>query len=145
MDLPRGQDMKAFRRIQNGPAADWTSNRKSTNREKPVNPLAIRGSALPARPTCCSTDPSDPSDLSDLSVLWVASGGVAVEFRAKSAEGPGYTDKTRHYRLEQSGMVDGGWWMVDGFADVIGAGQTETYRETGGAAPKYFRLAVWLE
>jgi len=74
-------------------------------------------------------------------------GQVTLSFLTVTATGPGYTDLTRHYALEQrSSLADDSMWnAVPTYEDVLGAGQTVTYSHSPAFEPLLFRVRVWLE
>jgi hypothetical protein len=73
------------------------------------------------------------------------SGSVGgVRFVTRAAGGPPhYPDMTRYYRLESaSNLLDGGWYWVPGYDEILGAGQTVTY--TNANWPAFYRGKAFL-
>jgi len=95
------------------------------------------------------TDPTTPTPRLSLEVHW-NQGNVEVSFQARAAEGPGYQNAARHYRLESTAAPGPGavWEPAPGFTDRLLAAGTETLTcivkpEPGTA--RWYRLRVWLQ
>lgn len=76
-------------------------------------------------------------------------GQIAIVFQTRPAEGTGYRNAARHYRLESSGSADpfGVWTPLTGFEDRVvesSADLTCLVSPQTGAA-RFYRLRVWLQ
>lgn len=85
------------------------------------------------------------SDTNNFVLSITQSNGVKlVQFFGRKAEGVGYSNHTRYYRLENSTNLAAGIWRgVPGFTNVIGTNQPVIYSATG-TTNTFFRGQVWL-
>lgn len=70
---------------------------------------------------------------------------LSITFQASTTGGLGYAGLTRHYALETSRDLTGNSWTpVQGYADIVGNGQSVTFTDPQAPDSDYFRLRVWL-
>jgi len=70
-----------------------------------------------------------------------------VSFQAASANGTGYTGKTRHYAIQATDdlTLPSSWSDVAGFTDIIGNDQmVNASIPADGATKKFYRISTWL-
>ncbi len=95
------------------------------------------------------TDPTQPNPRLNLQARWTGS-AVEISFPAQAAEGAGYQNAARHYRLETRAGLEphAVWTAVAGFEDhpAISGSEVVTYSVTpASTAPAFFRTRVWLQ
>jgi len=90
------------------------------------------------------TDPNNSNDVFRLAVS-MNGGSRTVSFFAVQAQGVGYDGRQRHYALEMSTNLGGGWTGVPGYTNLLGNQQTRVYQPPNTAPPAFYRGRVWLE
>ena len=90
------------------------------------------------------TDPRDETGNWKLETR-LSNGQVEVSFGTVPASGPGYESRTRRYSLQQRTADSAHWRTVQGYENIVVAGQTVTYLPPPHAEATVYRARVWLE
>jgi len=91
------------------------------------------------------TDPNDTNDVFKVYITQIATNEF-VSFFGRLAEGAGYEGMSRHYALESSSNVTGGFWStVAGYTNVLGQNETIIHTAVSGLPSLFYRARVWLE
>ncbi len=110
-----------------GPGADPDGDGISNDREYILGLLPLTAEAAPAP------------------AIEIANGRISVSFATKSASGPGYSGRIRHYALETADRPNSGSWKPqEGFSDIIGNDQSVTYQGNLPAPSGFYHLKIWL-
>jgi hypothetical protein len=73
-------------------------------------------------------------------------GQVRLTLNARAAFGPGYSDKTRKFRLLTCNSLDSnGWLPVPDWESIPGDNLTHTFIIPAGSTRGFYRIATWLE
>ncbi|MBN1674187.1 MAG: lamin tail domain-containing protein [Kiritimatiellae bacterium] len=90
------------------------------------------------------TDPNAGDEYLNVTIA-ILNGAPAVSFATRAATGTAYEGLTRHYALERRLGITGTWCPVDGYVDILGAGQTVTCADLPNSTePLHCRVRVWL-
>jgi hypothetical protein len=90
---------------------------------------------------------ADPTNATDRFVLTIGTvnGEAVVSILARTAGTQDLVGYDRHFALDATTNLPGGWVAVPGYDDLIGIGQTVAYTNAAAGSRRFFRARAWLQ
>jgi len=90
---------------------------------------------------------TDPTNATDRFVLNIGTvnGQAVVSFLARPAAPQYLLGCDRHFALDSTTNLPGGWGAVPGYEDLLGTGQTVAYTNAPAGSARFFRARAWLQ